>query len=425
MSHARAIFGIVSGLQAMNINTMRNIDYFVGIPLCFIVTFLMGVAHIFSGKIRRQPQQVLFIELSEMGSAILADPAMRKIQRTASANLYFLIFQSNAPSLFLLNTVPKDNIFTLRNDSFLNMTIDTLRFLRWARREQIDTVIDLELFSRFSALLTGLSGAVNRIGFHAFCNEGLYRGNLLTHKVAYNAHLHIAKNFVALVNAALANNPELPFSKQVVTDAEIQLARAEVDATAIIKMHQLIKNKYPSYDQQEHRIVLINPNASDLLPQRRWMEERFIEVMRDILTDNQILVLITGAANEHPAAEQLKQQVGNARCINFAGCVRLEELPTLYQIAEVMLTNDSGPNHFAAVTALRTLVIFGPETPHLYGSLGNSRPIYAGLACSPCVSAANHRKTPCTDNVCLQVITTEMVLTQLRNALRETANGIR
>jgi ADP-heptose:LPS heptosyltransferase len=113
----------------------------------------------------------------------------------------------------------------------------------------------------------------------------------------------------------------------------------------------------------------------------------------------------------------MREQVGHDRCVNFAGRLSLEELPALYQLAEVMLTNDSGPGHFSAVTALRTFVIFGPETPHLYGSLGDSTPLYAGLACSPCVSAANHRKTPCTDNVCLQVIRPEQVLELLRKAL--------
>jgi ADP-heptose:LPS heptosyltransferase len=110
-------------------------------------------------------------------------------------------------------------------------------------------------------------------------------------------------------------------------------------------------------------------------------------------------------------------QVNHARCVNFAGKQKLEELPALYQIAELMLTNDSGPGHFSSVTDLRTFVLFGPETPQLYGSLGNSTPIYAGLACSPCVSAANHRKTPCRDNVCLQVIKPEAVLLQLKDAL--------
>jgi hypothetical protein len=54
-------------------------------------------------------------------------------------------------------------------------------------------------------------------------------------------------------------------------------------------------------------------------------------------------------------------------------------------------------------------VLFGPETPLLYRPLGPSRAIYAGLACSPCVSAHNHRKTACTDNVCMQAIAVDEV----------------
>jgi len=79
-----------------------------------------------------------------------------------------------------------------------------------------------------------------------------------------------------------------------------------------------------------------------------------------------------------------------------------------------LVTNASGPAHFAAVTRMPTCVLFGPETPALYASLGKTLPIFAGLACSPCVSAANHRKTSCTDNRCLQVITPESVYDTVR-----------
>jgi len=329
-----------------------------------------------------------------------------------------VIFKSNAASLRLLNTVPLNNVFTIREDSLINLAIDTLRYLIWTRKNKIDTVIDLELFSRYSALLTGLSGAINRIGFHAFYNEGLYRGAMLTHRVAYNPTLHIAKNFIALVNAALASKVELPYSKTLIDDSEIKLATAKVENSVISVMRDRISKAFPQYDEKRHRVVLINPNASDLLPQRRWMPENFIAVMRDLLANNEeLLVLITGAPAEREQAQKLKVQVQHDRCVNFAGKQTLEELPALYKIAELMLTNDSGPGHFSSVTDLRTFVLFGPETPLLYGSLGNSTPIYAGLACSPCVSAANHRKTPCSDNVCLQVIKPESVLIQLREAL--------
>ena len=404
----------------MNIDLMRKVDYLAGIPLCFVATLLVRTASLLAGQSNSPPKNVLFIELSEMGSTILADPAMRKMRRVANAELYFLIFRSNAASLRLLDTVPDGNVFTIREDNFIHLALDSLRFLIWARGRRIDTVIDLELFSRYSALLTGLSGAVRRIGFHAFNDEGLYRGDMLTHRVAYNPHLHIAKNFIALVNAVLAGKTELPFSKTLIDDSEISLARARVDPSAIGQMRGRIRNAYAPYDETRHRIVLINPNASDLLPQRRWMPERFVAVMRGLLADDeQLLILITGSAQEREQAASLQRQVGEERCVNFAGCHALHELPALYQIAELMLTNDSGPGHFSAVTGLRTFVLFGPETPLLYGSLGNSTPIYAGLACSPCVSAANHRKTPCTDNVCLQVITPDAVLQQLRRALAE------
>ena len=85
----------------------------------------------------------------------------------------------------------------------LAFVLDTLKFFFWTRKRKIDAVIDLELFSRFTALLTGFSGAPYKVGFHAYYNEGLYRGDFLSHKVAYNPHIHIAKNFIALVNALL------------------------------------------------------------------------------------------------------------------------------------------------------------------------------------------------------------------------------
>jgi hypothetical protein len=62
-------------------------------------------------------------------------------------------------------------------------------------------------------------------------------------------------------------------------------------------------------------------------------------------------------------------------------------------------------------------VLFGPETPDLYRPLGNSKVIYAGLACSPCVSATNHRKSACIDNVCMRAISVEQVLRAVNQVL--------
>jgi ADP-heptose:LPS heptosyltransferase len=392
----------------MNVDLMRKIDYYAGVPLCFLTSLLLKL---FPRPKPRRPNRVLLVELSEMGSAILVDPAMQKLKRELDAELFFVIFEKNKPSLQLLNTVADENIFTIRAEGLMGLAIDTLRFLFWTRRQGIDTVIDLELFSRYTALLTGLSGATNRVGFHAFHNEGLYRGNMLSHRVAYNPHIHIARNFIALVNALLADGPQIPYSKTVVTDEEIRLNKAEVSEADISTVQDVIRKHYPDLDPERHRIVLINANASDLLPQRRWDRSRYAQVARDILGRHQnVLILLTGSKGEAKGLGGLADEVDHERCINFAGAVGFHQLPALYSSSLLMISNDSGPAHFAAVTDMPTFVLFGPETPSLYGSLGPSTPIYAGLACSPCVSAANHRKTACTDNVCLQMITPEQVV---------------
>ena len=397
----------------MNIDLMRQVDYWAGVPLSFLSTYLLKP--LFALQKPKKPSKVLLIELSEMGSTILCDPAMQKLKESG-CELFFVIFKKNEPSLRLLNTVTPENTFTIREDSLSTLAVDTLSFLVWCRKKGIDSVIDLELFSRFTALLTGFCGATNRVGFHAFFNEGLYRGDMLTHKVAYNPHIHIAKNFISLTNALLSSAPETPYSKKAVTDGEIKLEKAEIKDEAKAAIVEKIKWALPLYDESK-RIVIFNANASDLMPLRRWPRKYYIELGRKLLESYEdIIILLTGAPSEREGLDIIRAALGD-RCVNFAGLTGFSELAPLYAVSRLMLTNDSGPAHFAAVTDLPTFVFFGPETPALYGSLGNFTPIYAGLACSPCVSAANHRKSACDDNQCVKVITPDFVFDVLKKEL--------
>jgi hypothetical protein len=418
--------------MTISVNTMRAIDHWVGVPLCAIISPLVAlidsVKNIFHHG-PETPKKLLFIELSEMGSAILVDPAMRNAQ-ARGAEIFFLIFKSNRASLTLLNTVKHENIFTIDSSSLGGLIKDTLRFLIVARRHRIDTVIDLELFSRFTALLTGLCGARRRVGYHIFHGEGLWRGFMLTRKVHYNPHIHITKNFLSLIHAAFAKEIEVPFSKIQIPDSEVRLEQAVINPAALEKVRERIEKLSQEsgvqYTAGRSRLMLINPNASDLLPQRRWAQQRFSELIQAIHEKYpEDLILITGSPAEFAYVEKVRTVANIKNALNFAGQVSFAELPPLYTLSDVMVTNDSGPGHFSAVTPLRTVVLFGPETPALYGSVGNSIAITANLACSPCVSAANHRKTPCHDNVCMQAITVNQVLekvcVQLNDADKEKA----
>jgi hypothetical protein len=64
------------------------------------------------------------------------------------------------------------------------------------------------------------------------------------------------------------------------------------------------------------------------------------------------------------------------------------------------------------MTPIPSMIFYGPETPTLYGSMNESAiNFYLNFSCSPCVTAYNHRKSPCDgDNLCLKNIQPEEVL---------------
>ena len=139
----------------MNVDTMRRIDHLAGVPLCAIATLLRALARLASSR-RRPLRRMLFIELSEMGTTLLAEPAMRKARTALSAELFFVIFERNVGSLELLGTFPPENVFTISDKSLFALARDTLAFLRWCRRKQIDTV-------RRSGIVLALYRAVERL----------------------------------------------------------------------------------------------------------------------------------------------------------------------------------------------------------------------------------------------------------------------
>jgi ADP-heptose:LPS heptosyltransferase len=108
-------------------------------------------------------------------------------------------------------------------------------------------------------------------------------------------------------------------------------------------------------------------------------------------------------------------------CIDLTGYTKsIRELLMLFHAARLLITNDGGPGHFATLTPIQTMVFFGPETGKLYGPLGTRNAVLeSGIACSPCLSAYNHRLTFCDgDNQCLKRIAPDPVLDQALTFLR-------
>ena len=151
---------------------------------------------------------------------------------------------------------------------------------------------------------------------------------------------------------------------------------------------------------------------------RRWPLESFTELARLLLDDPEVFVLIVGVASEKPDAEYMCARLGSPRALDLTGQTTMTELLHLFDLAHVLVTNDSGPAHFAALTRIHEVVFFGPEIPERYGPLtANLDVIHSGYSCSPCIGPLNQRRSPCNDNVCLKSIGIEEVAGLVRSRL--------
>jgi len=403
----------------MNADFMRLIDRRLGVPACLAFSCVHGLRKIFSKpKSIKNPNKFLFIELSEMGSILLAYSLFKKTKELfPNAEFYFLTFKENRQAIDILDIIPEKNVLTINSRNLFSLTGTTIGTLWKLRREKIDVALDMELFARFTAILSYLSRAKNRVGYFRYHNEGLYRGNFHTHNVVFNPHLHMAHNLLSLIYAVSSSPSDVPLSKNQVLEKDIIVPKKRIANNARKMLQKKLEGENRNITKAK-KIILLNPNASDIVPLRRWPLENYTELAKLLLKHEGVYIIVTGVESERKDVDTICDAVSPERCINFAGKTTFSELIDLYNIADILITNDSGPVHFSSVTDIRTFAFFGPETPKLYGPLGkNCRVFYSNYACSPCVSAFNHRKSPCNDNKCLKAISVMEVYNEVKQIL--------
>ena len=411
----------------MKLQTQRWIDRWVGQLLCGAVSVwarLMGTRHAPAGVIS-EPRHILVILLSEMGSIVLAGPMFAALrQRYPDATVHVLQLKKNQEVSILLGLAEREHLHALDDSSGLNLLRDIWRVSLAMRRLPLDVVIDCELFSRISSLLSYMTGAPLRAGFTPHTQEGLYRGSFINRAIPYNPYQHISKQFLSLVDALGSDSTprnkvaairELPNK----TGLSVPFEAAELAAyrAKMLGDHPALTGR---------KVVLMYAGGG-ILPERAWPVEHYARVARG-LTDAGHAVGLIGLRSDAALAQDLQTRAQSPLCVDLTGYTRsIRELLMLFHACDLLLTNDGGPGHFASLTSIHTLVFFGPETGKLYGPLPGtmgprSRVYESGIACSPCLSAYNHRLTFCDgDNQCLKRIAPDPVLADALRALQDTS----
>jgi ADP-heptose:LPS heptosyltransferase len=212
-------------------------------------------------------------------------------------------------------------------------------------------------------------------------------------------------NFYALTDSVFTKNIKAPMLKQPSIKYQIYLPKVLYQSPLLKKYRKLFNNN--------NKILVVNPNAGNLLPIRTWPIENFAQVCDTAIKKMGLNVIIVGLPRSQKDGEYICNKVTQKdRIINFIGqTANIFELLHILKTADIFLTNDSGPAHFAALTGIKNIVLFGPETPALYGPLSaESIPVYTKYLCSPCLTARNHRYTLCNENLCMKAITPKQII---------------
>jgi ADP-heptose:LPS heptosyltransferase len=404
----------------MQVRTMRFIDYWFGIPMCLFFSVVNSINNFYRKQYRSKVvNRVIFIKLSEMGAISLAYPLLSEVKKlNPDASLYFLTFEKNRIFFSILGEIiPTKNIFTIREESVIYLLTDFFKAIYAIRRLNIDVSFDLEMLTRFSSILTFLTRSKKKIGFSSYKFEGLYRGNFLTHRVQYNPLQHISKSYLSLGKVMSQEFKNTPEFDETLLDEEIILPMYK----SRIEIKREIEKKLNNVGiKSSDRIILINPGEWDWpFNLREWPIENYIELVNRLINFQENLkIIIVGSPGISGKSTNLYESVKNKKCVNLTGETSISELLELFLLSEAIIVNDSGLAHFASLTAIKTFVFFGPESPQVFSPVGtNTKILYSNYPCSPCFSVFNHRNSTCKKNNCLRSISVDEVFKNVINSL--------
>jgi heptosyltransferase-2 len=117
---------------------------------------------------------------------------------------------------------------------------------------------------------------------------------------------------------------------------------------------------------------------------KRWPAERYAE-LADRLADSGADVVLIGSPGESDVSQEVCKHA-QSQPIVLTGKTTVAEATAIISVADVLITNDTGPAHIGAAVHTPTLVVFGPTNPlTTYPMSANAEIIRRAPDCAPCM----------------------------------------
>lgn len=340
-------------------------------------------------------ESILIVRLLALGDIVLTLPLVASF-REAFPGAWIGYLVKGRYSAALAGDTGLDEVIPLPDSA-----AGQLATIRRLRKRKPGVAVDL-LSSPRSALFTRFCGAGLRIGmdtgrrngyYHAVLPRTIIRDGIRVKCYTMESNLELGRmlGLSAGMNGRGTDTGDEPWGFPAAEPA-VEWARSFVR----------------SLGDTDNGIAGIVPGST--YASKGWPADRFIELAKRISGELGMRPLIMWGPGEEGLAADIAGGVPGAIVPQATG---VAEAGALIGRMKVLVGIDSGPKHIAVLLGIPTVTLFGPTDPRIWDPMnGRHRAVWKGLEC-----AEGCREKGCSPNRCMQMITIDEVLEEVRSVI--------
>ena len=353
------------------------------------------------------PERILISIPNWVGDVAMATPALRAIrQRFSSARIVHLE-RAYVADVLAGTAFADDVVFWPGRGAGPACTSSTWDLVRRFRRERFDLAVLLTNSFR-SALLAWLVGAKTRVGY---ARDG--RGWLMTDRLAPSRSTDGRRPGRGRAHGRYAPVPALDYYNDIARHLGCDEVSDRLELATLPEDEDAVDRRIGAIDPGRPLVVL-NPGAN-YGSAKCWPAEYFAE-LADALADRyDARVVASLSPTEKEIAARLSAAAKRPIEVFVDPPLGLGPLKALIRRCNLLVTNDTGPRHFAAAFDVPVVTVFGSSDPAWTDTrFARERIAMLTLECQPCME----RVCPLKHHNCMKQLTPAMVLDNVAELFR-------
>jgi lipopolysaccharide heptosyltransferase II len=333
-------------------------------------------------NIKSNLNKILVINLGGIGDVVLSLPALQTLRRGyPQSKIYCLVIKDCEEILLRYKFLDKIYSYASLKEFF--------KILFFLRKEKFDLVINLRtLASKIGALkmrfIISFIRPIYKIGRDTEGRGYFWDLKLMEKNIAT---MHDRDYDLALIRLLGINSEE----KEIILEIE---TKDRFYISCFLRQHGILPQD-----------LLIGIHAGARWQSRCWPIENFLRLTESLIKKYNPKFVLIGSNKEKKIFKKFKRRYSD-RLVSAIGKTDFGKLLALIERCDLLITNNSGPMHLAAILKRPLIAIFAGDIKRFspLGEAKNTIVLYKKQECSPCLLRY------CFSRKCLRDISVEEVL---------------